>query len=392
MALKVFLLCIWTFFSCLAIDLDSNSEIVGSFIVVKDKKGILCLTGYNRYEDAADSSYYANYYYVKNAVLNLGETYSFYGGPQPDFNLKKQQGMKVVNKLSDHSYEVLFPENKKNDILSHQEFELKKAQMLKTNKDKILLNRDQYNSQQQTQIRKWLTSSSRELAETNAEIARKSNHLVFKKFYVGMPLEDALWILKDYYEPNFQFNFPDIKEDINQPFKYIGVLKLFSEPNPYDKVFSRAIRDLEQGLDDQIDLKLRLKIALEDYSDTIAVLYFNEKGEVTGFYFKRFILDRMFKAQKMSASTFIELFKESYGISSDFEQSRDQVKVYVLSLGADFGGFFGGFTSASSESSSITSFLDPRGARLSFFNLDGFTQTLFIHKWFTPKEIKDSFN
>ena len=94
----------------------------------------------------------------------------------------------------------------------------------------------------------------------------------------------------------------------------------------------------------------------------------------------------------MSASTFIELFKESYGISSDFEQSRDQVKVYVLPLGADFGGFFGGFTSASSESSSITSFLDPRGARLSFFNLDGFTQTLFIHKWFTPKEIKDSFN
>lgn len=388
MALKVSLLWLLTFFVCSASDFDANTELVGRFIVVKDKKGVLCLTSYDHFEEAPSTSDYANYYYVKNAVLDLGDTYSFSTRNEPPFDFRKQQGMKVVNKLSDHSYEVLFPENKKNDILSQQDFELKKAQNLKTVKDAILFNRDRYNSQQQTQIKNWLSSSSREFAETNAEIARNSNHLVFKNFYVGMPLQDALWILKDYYEPNFQFSFPDIKEDINEPFKYVGVLKLFSEPHPYDKVFSRAILDLEQGRESKIDLKSRLEIALEDDSNTIAVLYFNEKGEVTGFYFKRFILNRMFKAQKMSASNFIELFKESYGISSDFEQSRDQVKIYALSLGADFGGF----TSASSEGSSITSFLDPRGARLSFFNSDGFTQTLFIHKWFTPKEIKDSFN
>lgn len=370
---------------------EENVEHVGSFIVVQDKNGKLCLTTYNTFDEKADypSSPYAKLFYVKNKFLRLGDRYTFYSGP--DFSpFPKQRGLKIVKQIDQSSFEVLFPDGKDNDAVEDQKLKEAKQQRLQENIDQILLNKRRYYDNLSNNIKILIDSSTRESAQLRANKLKNQNYLVFKDLYIGMPVGDAVRILEDSCQPIYEVELNKTNSSSGSVFQYSGLFKIFNEPKEGD-IFDAAIASLRRGSTDHINLNDRLKNSIEWDSRPRITIYFDDKNIVTGFFIPKEFLLKLFKVEKISGESFIELFTSSYNISPKFKQSETQNSVYVSSIPFIFFPFFLG-GSASLDKHEISSFIDPRGVRITFATGNGNISSLFVQKWSTPQEIKDSFN
>ena len=376
-------------YSSNAEDYKPGSEVKGSLVVIKDSKGVTCLVDNPRdlwgepVITKSDSDIVTRFY-IKNAELKVGDTYTFSSRiPIPIPGEDTPQGMRIIKKLDHNSYEALFPLDQQSDAARQERNEMIKAQSYRNNVGKILDAKGSYYASQKELLKQLMAGSSLDKARLNAQLSKKNNILVFKDLYIGMPTADALCVISSLIGSIPDFDKSDVSSDIKSRLQCVGSIRLFRSLLDFD-AFDHALTDLKNGIH-AINLNENIKYYNKSNDRDSIELFYNDKDEVTAISLPWWSLEIMFKTQDIAADKFYELFTTCYNISSEFEQSRRQLQVYISSLPFIFGAY------GSTDNINIRSLIDSRAVRITFTSNNGSTHKLFIQKWISPKDIKDSF-